>query len=100
HRHDDWDFFDAALQGSSYLVLPKPLQWITANIGLHHVHHLSSRIPNYRLQECLDRNPELQVARRVTLADSWRLVRLTLWDEDEQRLVSFRELRRARREAA
>jgi omega-6 fatty acid desaturase (delta-12 desaturase) len=94
--HEDWDFFDAALFGSSHLVLPKPLQWITANIGIHHVHHLSSRIPNYRLQECLDANPELQVATQVSLRDAWRLTRLALWDEDRRQLVGFRELRRGR----
>ena len=99
-RHDDWDFYDAALQGSSYLVLPRPLQWITANIGLHHVHHLSSRIPNYRLQECMDSNPELQQATRVTLRDSLRLVRLTLWDEEGRRLVGFKDLARSGRKAA
>jgi omega-6 fatty acid desaturase (delta-12 desaturase) len=93
HRHDDWDFFDAALQGSSYLVLPKPLQWITANIGLHHVHHLSSRIPNYRLEECMEANPDLQKARRVRVRDTWRLMRLSLWDEERNELIGFRELR-------
>ena len=62
HEHADWSYFEAALQGSSHLVLPRPLQWITASIGIHHVHHLSARIPNYRLQECLNENPELQHA--------------------------------------
>jgi len=100
HRHEDWDYFDAALQGSSYLVLPKPLQWMTANIGLHHVHHLSSRIPNYRLEECMNANPELQVATKVTLKDTFRLMRLTLWDEEEHRLVRFRDLRGMARRAA
>ena len=90
---------DAALYGSSHLVLPKPLQWITANIGIHHVHHMSSRIPNYRLQECLDANPDLQVARQVRMRDTWNLMRLTLWDEQSERLVGFRELRRPRRAA-
>ena len=99
HRHQDWDFFDAALEGSSYLVLPRPLQWMTANIGLHHVHHLSSRIPNYRLEECMEANPELQRATRLTLRDSFRLIRLTLWDEEREQLVGFRELRRMERTA-
>ena len=94
HRKENWDYYDAALRGSSYLVLPKPLQWLTANIGLHHVHHLSSRIPNYRLQECMEANPELQEVTRVTLRDGLRLARLTLWDEDRDRLIGFRELRR------
>ncbi len=93
HRQDNWDYYDAALQGSSYLVLPKPLQWLTANIGLHHIHHLSSRIPNYRLQECMDAHPEFQEVTRVTLRDSLRLARLSLWDEDRDCLVGFRELR-------
>jgi omega-6 fatty acid desaturase (delta-12 desaturase) len=93
HRQEGWDFYDAALQGSSYLVLPRPLQWITANIGLHHVHHLSSRIPNYRLEEAMDAHPELQAVTRVTLADSLRLATLSLWDEDSARLIRFRDLR-------
>ena len=99
HWHGEWDFFDAAVKGSSHLVLPKPLQWITASIGLHHVHHLSSRIPNYRLQECLDANPELQQATQITLKDSWRLTWLTLWDEEARQLIGFRELRQRRRAA-
>ncbi|HSG46747.1 MAG TPA: fatty acid desaturase [Longimicrobiales bacterium] len=94
HRHEDWDYFDAALQGSSYLVLPRPLQWITANIGIHHVHHLNARIPNYRLQECMEANPEFQEVTRITVRESWRLTRLALWDEEAQELISFREARR------
>jgi omega-6 fatty acid desaturase (delta-12 desaturase) len=92
HRHEDWDFFDAALEGSSHLVLPRPLQWITGNIGIHHVHHLSSRIPNYRLQECMDANPALQRATRITLRDAWRLMHLTLWDDEARQLVRFRDV--------
>ena len=67
-------------------MLPRPLQWLTANIGLHHVHHLSSRIPNYRLEECMNANADLQRATRVTLKDSFRLMRLSLWDEERARL--------------
>jgi acyl-lipid omega-6 desaturase (Delta-12 desaturase) len=93
HRKPDWDFFEASVLGSSHLVLPAPLQWLTASIGIHHVHHLSSRIPNYRLQECLDANPELQQATRITLRDAARLFRLTLWDEDAGRMIGFRELK-------
>jgi omega-6 fatty acid desaturase (delta-12 desaturase) len=96
HRHGEWDFFDAALRGSSFLELPKPLQWITGNIGLHHVHHLSSRIPNYRLQECMDANADLQTATRIGLLDGWRLLGLTLWDEEARRLIGFGELARMR----
>lgn len=92
HTKPDWDFFEAAVHGSSHLVLPAPLQWLTASIGIHHVHHLSSRIPNYRLQECLEANPGLQQVKRITLRDFARLFRLTLWDEEKRRMVGFREL--------
>ncbi|TVR59253.1 MAG: fatty acid desaturase [Gemmatimonadales bacterium] len=91
-RDPNWDYFEAAVYGSSHLVLPRPLQWLTASIGIHHVHHLSSRIPNYRLQECLDANPDLQQATQVTVRDMARLFRLTLWDEDAGRMVGFREV--------
>jgi len=93
HRHENWDYFDAAIEGSSHLALPKPLQWITANIGLHHVHHLSARIPNYKLQRAHDENPEFQVATRLTLRDTLRCVSLTLWDEDTRNLIRFRDLK-------
>jgi omega-6 fatty acid desaturase (delta-12 desaturase) len=93
HRHENWDYYDAALEGSSLLVLPKPLQWITANIGIHHVHHLNARIPNYRLQEAMNRVPELQNPTRVRIADTFDLVRRALWDEEEERLIGFRELK-------
>ena len=92
-RKPDWDFYDAALKGSSHLVLPAPFRWMTASIGLHHVHHLSPRIPNYRLQQCLEAHPELQVATKVTIGGSWALTRLHLWDAEAGRLIGFRELR-------
>jgi omega-6 fatty acid desaturase (delta-12 desaturase) len=95
HSHDDWDFYEASLRGSSHLVLPAPFQWLTAHIGVHHVHHLNSMIPNYRLQDCHDANPELQVARRITVRDGFRLLRLNLWDEDRRRLVGFGDLKSA-----
>ena len=88
----EWDFYDAALKGSSHLVLPAPFQWITACIGIHHIHHLSPRIPNYRLRQCLDSNPELQTATKVTMRGSWGLTRLHLWDAEAGRLIGFREL--------
>ena len=91
HRHEEWDFYEAALLGSSHLALPRPLQWLTAHIGLHHVHHLNSAIPNYNLEPCLRANPELQVARRITLRDGWRLLWLNLWDEESCQLVRFRD---------
>jgi omega-6 fatty acid desaturase (delta-12 desaturase) len=92
-EHAGWSYFDAGLQGSSHLVLPKPLQWITASIGIHHVHHLSARIPNYRLQQCLDENPQLQHVTRITVWEGIKTLRLALWDENSRRLVSFREAR-------
>ena len=94
HWHEEWDYFDAGLHGSTHLVLPKPLQWITASIGIHHVHHLSARIPNYKLQECLDANGELQTATKITLWDGMKTLWLSLWDEDSRELVSFRKARK------
>ncbi len=98
--HEQWDYFEASLLGSSHLVLPKPLQWVTASIGLHHVHHLNALIPNYRLQECLDTIPELQEATQIRMRDAWRLLHLSLWDEDSRRLIRFGELRNLDREKA
>ena len=91
----EWNFHTAALHGSSYFELPLVLRWFSGNIGLHHVHHMCSRIPNYRLQACLDALPELRrMAKRVTLRDSLRCWRLALWDESRGRLVSFRDRKR------
>ena len=92
-EHPDWDFHAAGLQGSSYLVLPRILQWFTANIGLHHIHHVNSRIPNYRLQRVWDEQPVFRHVTRITLWDGVKTLRLGLWDEVSQRLVSFREAR-------
>ena len=93
-RSGEWSFFDAGLHGSSWLALPKPLQWLTASIGLHHVHHLSTRIPNYRLQRCHDENPALWSAHRIGLRDGMKALNLALWDERRGKLISFREYRR------
>jgi len=89
-----WNARSAALRGSSHYDLPGILRWFTANIGVHHVHHLSSRIPFYRLPDVLRDHPELRATGRLTLLQSFRCVRLTLWDKDQRRLISFRELRR------
>jgi acyl-lipid omega-6 desaturase (Delta-12 desaturase) len=92
-RDSDWNFHEAALSGSSYFKLPPILQWFSGNIGLHHVHHLCSRVPNYRLQACLDAAPELhRVAKVVTLRESLGCWRLALWDERRRSLVGFRDL--------
>jgi omega-6 fatty acid desaturase (delta-12 desaturase) len=90
----DWSHPDAALHGSSHYVLPPVLRWFTANIGIHHVHHLSSRIPFYRLPEVLRDHPELAGVGRLRLLESLRCVRLVLWDESRKRLISFGEMRR------
>jgi omega-6 fatty acid desaturase (delta-12 desaturase) len=87
----DWSFHDGALRGSSYLDLPAPLRWVTANIGIHHVHHLASRIPSYRLGEVLRDYPDLRRVGRITLRQSLSCFRLALWDEERGQLVSFRE---------
>jgi acyl-lipid omega-6 desaturase (Delta-12 desaturase) len=89
---DAWNVHEAALHGSSHYDLPPLLQWFTANIGVHHVHHLCSRIPFYRLQRVLEIHPELASVGRLTLADSLHCVRLVLWDDLNRRLISFDEL--------
>ena len=88
--HDNWDYTEAALRGSSHLRLPQPLRWLTADIGLHHVHHVAPRIPNYRLQQCHDANAVFQSSPMITLRSGTAAFRLTLWDEDRNRMVSFR----------
>jgi len=89
-RSADWNFHTACLDGSSYFKLPRILQWFSGNIGLHHVHHLSSRVPNYHLQACLNAAPELdRVTRVITLRQSIGCWRLALWDEERRLLVGF-----------
>lgn len=103
HRFDEalwatqseWRFSRAALEGSSYLKLPRLLQWFTGNIGFHNVHHFAPRIPNYRLEHCYRANPEFQQTAPQTFGLAFQSIRLALWDEDSNRLVSFRDLRRA-----
>jgi acyl-lipid omega-6 desaturase (Delta-12 desaturase) len=88
-----WTYADAALRGSSYLKLPKVLQFFTGNIGLHHVHHLNARIPNYNLQAAHDNNPILHDVPTLSLWDGLRAVTLKLWDEDSGKLVTFAQVR-------
>ncbi len=97
-NHRDWDFCRAGIQGSSYYDLPRVLHWFTGNIGYHHVHHLASRIPNYKLRRCYNEIKELHRVTRLTFWSSLKSARLALWDEASQQLVSFRALR-ARRSA-
>ena len=97
-RHEDWDYVEAALRGSSHLRLPRVLQWFTGSIGLHHVHHVAPKIPNYRLQPCHDANELFHDSPTVTLRSGTAGLSLALWDEDRKRLVGFRDvaLERAR----
>ena len=92
-RDSVWKLHEVALHGSSYYDLPSVLRWFTANIGVHHIHHLCSRIPYYRLPLVLRDYPKLGIIGRLTLGQSFSCVRLVLWDEDQQRLVSFHEVR-------
>ncbi len=94
-RDADWSHEHSALHGSSYYDLPKPLMWLTGNIGIHHVHHLSSRIPFHRLPSVVKEFPELASTGRLGFLESLRCVKLSLWDEQRRQLVSFRELRAA-----
>jgi omega-6 fatty acid desaturase (delta-12 desaturase) len=89
----DWDYFKAGIKGSSYYALPRALQWFTANIGIHHLHHLDHLIPNYRLQECMDRHPELRAVNKITLWQSLGCFRLKLWDANQGKMVGFREVK-------
>ncbi len=90
-RDPEWTFHKSAFRGSTHYDLPSPLRWLTANIGIHHVHHLVSRIPSYRLNEVLKHHPELRDIGRLTLTQSFKCFRLALWDEQRQRLVGFRD---------
>jgi omega-6 fatty acid desaturase (delta-12 desaturase) len=100
--HDEgWDAHTAAIAGTSFLVLPRWLNWFTANIGYHHIHHLSARIPNYRLRECHDENQHLFAAvKRIGLAGIPRAFRCILWDTLSRRIVSIAEYRALRLQAA
>jgi omega-6 fatty acid desaturase (delta-12 desaturase) len=89
----EWNYADAALRGSSYLKLPRVLRFFTAQIGLHHVHHLNARIPNYNLQRAHDENPMFHDVPTLSLRDGLRAVRFKLWDEDHRRLVTFAQAR-------
>ncbi len=95
-RNDNWDFVKAAMEGSSFYRLPKVLQWMSGNIGFHHIHHLSSRIPNYFLEKCHKENPLFQNAPEITLLTSLKSLRYRLWDEENCQLVSFRALKTRR----
>lgn len=86
---DDWNYHEAAVLGSSYYDLHPILQWFTGNIGLHHIHHLNAKIPNYRLQECMNANDDLKDLNRITVLESFKCAKLALWDEDQKKMVQF-----------
>ena len=92
-RSENWDYAEAALKGSSFYKLPKVLQWFSGNIGFHHIHHLSPRIPNYNLERCHRAEPLFQTVKPVTLFPSLKSLTFRLWDEQRRRLVGFGALR-------
>jgi len=97
-RSADWDYSTAALKGSSFYKLPKVLQWFSGNIGFHHIHHLSPRIPNYHLEKCHKAEPLFQTVKPVTLFGSLKSLTFRLWDEQRQKLVGYRALRTIRQQ--
>jgi len=97
-RREEWDYTAAALRGSSFYKLPKVLQWFSGNIGFHHIHHLSSRIPNYNLEKCHKAEPLFQSVKPITLFSSLKSFTFRLWDEQRRTLVGYRHLRDLRRQ--
>lgn len=93
----DWDYVKAAVEGSSYYKLPKVLQWVTGNIGFHHVHHLAPRVPNYNLEAAHESIPPLQNATTITLKTSVESIRYKLYDEKNKKFISFKEIERSLR---
>lgn len=96
-RHAEWEFFNAGMDGSSFYKLPRLLQWFTGSIGFHHIHHLSPRIPNYKLEKCHNENPEFQIA-PLTIKHSLQSLFFRLWDEKDKRLVGWEALKKYQRE--
>ncbi|MFJ8246168.1 fatty acid desaturase [Peribacillus asahii] len=90
-EEENWDYVKAAIDGSSYYKLPKLLQWVTGNIGFHHVHHLSPKVPNYHLEKAHDSTPPLQQATTITIRSSLKALRFRLWDESRKTFVGFQE---------
>jgi acyl-lipid omega-6 desaturase (Delta-12 desaturase) len=97
-RGEEWSYVSAALQGSSFYKLPRVLQWFTGNIGFHHIHHLSPRIPNYNLEKCHQANPLFQQVKPITLLASLKSATYRLWDEENKKLVGYSYLRQLRRQ--
>src|SRR5882672_7931481 len=99
-RRESWGFAEAALKGSSFYKLPGILQWFSGNIGFHHIHHLSPRIPNYNLEKCHQSDPLFQSVKPITLLSSLRSFTYRLWDEQRGKLIGYRALRELRRQQA
>lgn len=99
-QHEDWDYTAAALQGSSFYKLPRVFQWLSGNIGYHHIHHLSSRIANYNLERCHNSHPVFQQVKPITIRISLKSLAYRLWDEKLRKLVGYRHMRDTRRENA
>ena len=97
HEHDEWDYATAAIRGSSYFKMNPVLQWFTGNIGLHHVHHLGPRIPNYNLRRCHEENELFHSVTVLTVASALQTLRLKLWDQETRQLIPVRELERRAR---
>ncbi len=96
-RGENWNYTQAALQGSSFYKLPRILQWFSGNIGYHHIHHLSPRLPNYNLERCHKSHPIFQQVKPITLSSSLKSLRFRLWDEERRKLVSFRHLKKLKK---
>lgn len=96
YRDEDWDYSTVAINGASYLKLPGLLQWFSGNIGFHHIHHLSSKIPNYKLEQCHKENEAFHRVNPVTFISSMKSLSLRLWDEKRQQLVSYRQAERVK----
>jgi omega-6 fatty acid desaturase (delta-12 desaturase) len=97
-RGEDWSFVAAALQGSSFYKLPRILQWFSGNIGFHHIHHLSPRIPNYNLEKCHKADPLFQEVKPITLFSSFKSFTFRFWDEHNRQLIGYRRLRQLRKQ--
>jgi omega-6 fatty acid desaturase (delta-12 desaturase) len=97
-RHANWDFFNAGMDGSSFYKLPRVLQWFTGNIGFHHIHHLSPKIPNYKLEKCHNENPVFQIE-PLTIRKSMKSLFFRLWDEREKMLVGWNALKKYKTQA-
>jgi len=98
-RHENWQFFKAGMDGSSFYKLPKILQWFSGNIGFHHIHHLSPKIPNYKLEKCYRENVVFQIA-PLTFQEGFKGLFLRMWDEKRQMLVGFDALKLYRKQPA